>query len=309
MLLKSFAYDHEVKKIEIRETHISWVFLTGSYAYKVKKSVKFGDILDFSTLEKRKEFCEKEIELNSRFSSEIYLDTFIIDDSGKINGPGEVIEYGVKMKQLPEKYLLINLLENKEVTETSITKIAEILANFHAKTVKTPEYGELKYIEEKWDENFRTTSEFRTIDEGFRDKINCFMLGNRGLFKERINENRITDNHGDFQPRNIFVLPDHEVIIFDCIEFNPLLRYGDVAEDVGFLAMDLDFWGERKLSKQFVRDYIKFSGDELLEVAEVHASRINVKREHRVAELSSFPGRTATWRHRITHGPVRREAR
>ena len=259
------AYTHAVNNVEIRETHVSWVFLTGDYAYKVKKPVKFGDILDFSTLELRKKFCNKEIELNSRFSSEIYLNTFTIDDLGKIDGKGKVIEYGVKMRQLPEKYLMVNLLENKEVTIKCVTKIAEILAHFHAKTSKVPEYGDLKYIEEKWDENFRTTAQFRSIDKDFREKVTGFMLGNRGLFKERINENRITDNHGDFQPRNIFVLPDQEVIIFDCIEFNPLLRYGDVAEDVGFLAMDFDFWGENDLSKHFVNAYIQFSSDELLE--------------------------------------------
>ncbi len=264
LLQNPSAYNHPIKNIEIRETHISWVFLTGSYAYKVKKGVKFGDILDFSTLELRKEFCYKEIELNSRFSPDIYLDVFTINSDGKINGVGDIIDYGVKMKQIPEEYLMSNLLKEKKITDEIIHNIAESLALFHKKTEKIPEWGKLKYIHEKWDENFRTTSKFRKINKEFQQKVENFMIGNKGLFDERINENRITDNHGDLQAHNIFILPNKEIKIFDCIEFNPLLRYGDVAEDIGFLAMDLDYWQETTLSNTFVEAYIEYSNDELL---------------------------------------------
>lgn len=264
MLETETAYEHPIKSIEIRETHISWVFLTGSFAYKVKKSVKFGDILDFSTLELRKKFCQKEIELNRRFSPDIYIDVFSVNSEGKINQPGEIIEYGVKMKQMPEKCLMKNILMKKGVTASAIEKIANVLADFHDHTKKVPERGKLKYIWEKWDENFRTTSQFRTESEEFQEKIFGFMRGNQGLFQERINDDRITDNHGDLCSNNIFILPNDQIKIFDCIEFNPLLRYGDLCEDVGFLAMDLDFWEEQKLSKLFIKKYVAFSGDELL---------------------------------------------
>jgi aminoglycoside phosphotransferase family enzyme len=169
------------------------------------------------------------------------------------------------MEQLPEEYLMSNLLVEKKVTKNTIRNIAVRLAKFHDETEKVPEWGQLKFMEEKWRENFRTTSKFHKIDANFRRKINGFMLGNRGLFHERINEGRITDNHGDLQSHNIFLLPNEEVRIFDCIEFNPLLRYGDVAEDVGFLAMDFDFLGEENLSKTFVEAYIDRSDDEMLE--------------------------------------------
>ncbi len=265
MLLKSSAYNHSAETIKLRDTPFSWVFLCGDFAYKVKKPVKFGDILDFSSLELRREFCEQEIILNSRFSPDLYIDTFTINKKGKINGEGAIIEYGVKMKRLPEDYLLVNLIKSKRVSSESIKAIAKFLADFHDRTQKIPEYGDLKYIGEKWDENFRTSVTFHTIDDSFREKITCFLRGNRGLFRERINENRITDNHGDFQARNIFVCPNHKVVTFDCIEFNPLLRYGDVAEDVGFLAMDLDFLGAKDLSEYFVEMYIDFSDDFLLQ--------------------------------------------
>ena len=264
MLKTAAAYEHPIESIEIRETHISWVYLTGSFAYKIKKAVKFGDILDFSTLELRKKYCHQEIELNSRFSPDIYIEVFTVNSKGKINRPGEIIEYGVKMNQLPEKYLMKNILMEKGVSTFAIEKIAAELAKFHENTKKVPERGKLKYIWEKWDENFRTTSQFRTESEEFQEQIFGFMRGNQGLFQERINDNRITDNHGDLCSNNIFILPNNEIKIFDCIEFNPLLRYGDLCEDVGFLAMDLDFWGERKLSKLFVEKYVDYSRDELL---------------------------------------------
>ncbi len=264
MLLSPSTYGYPVENIIMRETPFSWVFLSGDFAYKVKKPIKFGEILDFTTLELRKEFCEQEILLNSRFSPELYIDTFTIDNTGKIDGFGTIIEYGVKMKRLDEAYLLVNLLKEKKVTKESVAVVAETLANFHDETTKVPEYGGLKYIGEKWDENFRTTASFYPADKTFREKVTCFLRGNRGLFRERMNENRITDNHGDFQARNICLPPDSKIVIFDCIEFNSLLRYGDVAEDVGFLSMDLDFWGEKDLSDYFVEMYIEFSGDDLI---------------------------------------------
>jgi aminoglycoside phosphotransferase family enzyme len=264
MLETDTAYEHPIESIEVRETHISWVYLTGPFAYKIKKAVKFGDILDFSTLELRKKFCHREVTLNSRFSPDIYIDVFSVNSKGKINQPGEIIEYGVKMKQIPEECLMKNMLMKKGVTTSAIEKIADVLAKFHKNTTKVPERGKLKYIWEKWDENFRTTSQFRTESEEFQDQIFGFMRGNQGLFQERINDDRITDNHGDLCSNNIFILPNDEIKIFDCIEFNPLLRYGDLCEDVGFLAMDLDFWDEPKLSKLFIEKYVDYSGDELL---------------------------------------------
>ena len=264
MLETDTAYEHPIESIEVRETHISWVYLTGPFAYKVKKAVKFGDILDFSTLELRKKFCQQELVLNRRFSPDIYIDVFKINAEGKIDQPGEIIEYGVKMKQTPEACLMTNILMKKAVTTSAIEKIAEVLSNFHRNTKKVPERGKLKYIWEKWDENFRTTSQFRTESEEFQEHIFGFMRGNQGLFQERINDDRITDNHGDLCSNNIFILPNEEIKIFDCIEFNPLLRYGDLCEDVGFLAMDLDFWDESKLSKLFIEKYVEFSGDDLL---------------------------------------------
>ena len=265
MLLDTANYDIKVQSIQIKSMPISWVFLTGEYAYKVKKPVQFGDILDFSTLKQRKQFCEAEISLNKRFSPDMYIDTFTINSEGKINGEGTPIEYGVKMKEFPQNCLLSDLLHSNKVTNEIVKRIAKKIASYHMQAVRVPKYGEIKYIGEKWDENFRTTSTFRKIKEEFREDVSCFIKGNRGLFQERINEGRITETHGDFQPRNIFVLPNLEIKIFDCIEFNPLLQHGDVAEDVGFLMMELEFSEKNHLAKSFFETYVRKTGDDLLE--------------------------------------------
>jgi aminoglycoside phosphotransferase family enzyme len=265
MLLDAQNYDSSVQSIQIKSMPTSWIFLTGEIAYKIKKPVKIGDILDFTTLELRKQFCEAEITLNKRFSPDMYINSFSVNAQGKMNGKGTPIEYGVKMKEYPQKYLLSNLLDRNKATKEIINRIAEIIADYHSKAIKTPQYGEIKYIGEKWDENFRTTSNFRKINEDFRERVSCFIKGNRGLFQERINEGRITETHGDFQPRNIFVLPDSEIKIFDCIEFNPLLQCGDVAEDVAFLMMELEYRRKNRLAEIFFEAYTQKSGDDLLE--------------------------------------------
>ncbi len=265
MLLNSQNYDESVQSVQIKNMPTSWVFLTGNFAYKIKKPVTFGDILDFTTLEKRKHFCEAEITLNKRFSPDMYIKTFSVNSGGKISDKDKPIEYGVKMREFPQKFLLSNLLDGKEVTNSMIKNIASRIAKYHSVAKRTPEYGEIKYIGEKWDENFRTTSKFRKINEDFRESISCFIKGNRGLFQERINEGKITETHGDFQPRNIFVLPDGKINIFDCIEFNRLLQCGDVAEDIGYFLMELEYSGEKKLAELFFEIYTKESGDDLLE--------------------------------------------
>jgi uncharacterized protein len=267
MLLKQEAFNHKVNEIQLRETHISFVYLTGNYVYKVKKQIKFGDILDFSTLEKRKEYCELEIKLNSRFSPEVYINRVGISSEGKIvsDDSNDVIEYAVKMHQLPEDRLLNRILDDEKDIESIIESVALKLAEFHETTEKIPEHGSPERngsLWEKWDENFRTTETFRKESDEFKELI--FSFYNTQHLTKRVEENRIADNHGDLQANNIFAISKDDIKIVDCIDFNPMLRYGDVAEDVCFLAMELDFLGKTDLSKKFVQSYIKHSGDESL---------------------------------------------
>jgi len=272
-LMKPEAYEEEAEQIELKQTHISWVFLTGKFVYKVKKAVDFG-FLDFSTLEKRRFFCEKELELNRRLCGDMYLEVVPINKSDviKIGGEGETVEYAVKMKRMPEEKIMTRLLEEGKVDRKLIDRMAKIIAEFHLKaetSKRIGEFGSLPMIETNWTENFDQSGEFigETIPmESYRlicERIGEFMKGNAAFFAKRVAENRIRECHGDIHSGNIFVAD--RIYIFDGIEFNERFRFSDVASDIAFLAMDLDFKDRSDLSKFFVERYVKYSGDGELE--------------------------------------------
>lgn len=269
-LMKPETYDEDVQKIELVQTHISFVFLAGDFVYKVKKPVNFG-FLDFTTLEKRKFFCNREFELNRRLAGDMYLEVVPInrsDNQIKIKGEGETIEYAVKMRRIPEDTMMSGLIARNQVDKVLIDKLAKIIAEFHAKAEtggSINKFGSLEAIKFNWDENFDQTRDFigRTIDSNQFDvihhKIQAFMKKNKPLIKTRIDHGRIRDCHGDLHSGNIFVAD--RIYIFDCIEFNERFRYSDVTADIGFLAMDLDFRNKRDLSKYFIDQYVEYSND------------------------------------------------
>ena len=268
-LLKPEAYDEAPGNIDLVQTHISYVFLTDRYAYKMKKAVNFG-FVDFTTLEKRKFFCEKELELNRRLCEDLYLEVVPINKSDiiRIKGTGNAIEYAVKMRRMPQERMLSKLFERNEVDDRLIDRIAKIIAEFHSKAEtnqRIDKFGTLTTIETNWEENFDQTEEFvgKTITkenfEFVRKKVREFMVSNSSIFEKRIAEGRIRDCHGDIHSGNIFVTD--RIYIFDAIEFNDRLRYSDVASDVAFLAMDLDFKRRLDLASLLAERYIKYSGD------------------------------------------------
>jgi aminoglycoside phosphotransferase family enzyme len=268
-LMKPDAYDEDAGSIELVQTHISFVFLTRNFVYKVKKAVNLG-FLDFTTLEKRRFFCEKEMKLNRRLCRGMYLEVVPINKSEaiKIKGEGETVEYAVKMKRMPQEKMMNKLLEKNKVDDRLVDRIAKIIAEFHSKAEtnkRISEFGSLAVIETNWKENFDQTEEYigKTIStENFkliRKKVEDFMKRNRSLFEKRITEDRVRDCHGDIHSGNIFVT--NGIFIFDAIEFNERFRYSDVAADVAFLAMDLDFREHSDLADFFVDRYIRYSGD------------------------------------------------
>jgi aminoglycoside phosphotransferase family enzyme len=271
-LMKPEAYDEEPGQIELTQTHISFVFLTRNFVYKVKKAVDLG-FLDFTTLEKRRFFCEKELELNRRLCKDMYLEVVPINRSNiiKMKGEGKTIEYTVKMKRIPQETMMSRLLEEKKVDNKLIDRIAKIIAEFHltAKTDKRiSEFGSSVIIETNWKENFEQTRNFvgKTISmKNFKlihERIYDFMKRNLPFFEKRVAENRVRDCHGDIHSGNIFVTD--RIYIFDAIEFNERFRYSDVAADVAFLAMDLDYKKRTDLSDFFIERYVKYSGDQEL---------------------------------------------
>ena len=206
-LRKPEAYEENPGHIELVQTHISFVFLTKNYVYKVKKAVNLG-FLDFTTLERRRFFCEKELELNRRLCEDMYLEVVPINKATfiKIKGEGETVEYAVKMKRIPQERMMSRLLEENKVDAELVDKLAKIVADFHLKAEtnsRTREFGSLATIETNWKENFEQTQAYidKTIPlKDFtliRERINNFMKNSASLFERRIEEGRVRDCHGD----------------------------------------------------------------------------------------------------------------
>jgi len=257
---------------ELVETHISWVLLGESVVYKIKKPVDFG-FLDYTTVEKRRFYCEKEVELNSRLSKEIYLGVSrVVERDGEllIDGDGDVIDYAVKMKRMPQDRMMNVLIENGKIKQSHIVALAKKIADFHLHA-ETNDYissfGSVETNKLNTDENFEQTrdavGEFLTAYQynSIKDYTNRFYEEQQHLFERRIRDKKIKDCHGDLYSRNICIIDESTIFVYDCIEFNERFRYSDVASDVAFLLMDLENYERYDLSGLFLDEYIHFSND------------------------------------------------
>ncbi len=272
-LLKPEIYPHKPQRVELVQTQMSFLFLTGEYAYKVKKPVDLG-YLDYTTLEKRLFFCRQEIELNRRLCPDTYLEVLPITSSqGRfhLGGAGEPVEYAVKMKQLPRDRMMDSLLRLNLATQDMLVRVAEKLAGFHNTARTGPDisaYGKLDAIVVNTDENFNQTEKYIDISipapkyQGIKAYTNNFMKMNKALLNKRVKDNRIRDCHGDLHAAHVCLT--NGICIYDCIEFNDRFRYCDVASEVAFLAMDLDRYGRADLSREFLNTYVRISRDEEL---------------------------------------------
>jgi aminoglycoside phosphotransferase family enzyme len=180
-LLKPEAYPQKTGEIQLIQTHISYVFLIENYVYKIKKAVNFG-FLDFSTLDKRLEFCQKELELNKRLCPDIYLEVVPITKAGniKVGGSGEIIEYALKMVRLPQEKIMTLLLKEDKVGNETVDEIAEIVADFHSKAQTSNEineFGSLKTVKTNWDENFAQTTKY--INQTISQNENQYLYGEK----------------------------------------------------------------------------------------------------------------------------------
>ena len=268
------AYPHNVSKINCEETHISWILLTGKYAYKIKKELKFGNVLNFSNLKLRKKFCQREMTLNKVLCSEMYHGVVkIVKENGvlrfrDLGQKGKPLDYAVKMQEIPQKYRMDNLVRQNKVTKKTIDKLVTILVRFHKKTPTSPKikrFGKPYFLLKKINENFRTLETLTKVNPKFEQNLASFVNDNRILFLRRIKENKVRNIHGDLYLKNIFVINNSKFFLYDRIEFNEQLRSADVAEDVAHFAMDLDFNGKVNLRKYFVEKYLKKSQDAELE--------------------------------------------
>jgi len=269
-LLDPKAYPEAPRGIEMVQTRMSFVFLTDDYVYKVKKPVDLG-YLDYTTLDKRQFYCQREIELNRRLCPDAYLGVVpITREKGDIlvDGQGEVIEYAVKMRRLPKEAMMEVLLANNQVSPEMVASVAEKLAEFHQKTgtgALISSFGNVNIVTQNADDNFAQTRKYVdstiSIDQYQRIKEYTygFIAGNAPLFQKRVVRGRVRDCHGDLHAAHICFTDD--ICIYDCIEFNDRFRYCDVASEVAFLAMDLDHYGRRDLSQCFVDAYVELCQD------------------------------------------------
>lgn len=270
-LLRPDVYDHPVRTIELIETHISWVLLTGDFAYKIKKPVDFG-FLDFSTLEKRYTCCMQELQLNRRLAPDIYLDVVAISgtcDKPVVSGSGEAFEYAVKMSQFPQSTQLDHMLAAGELNAEHMDMIARMAADFH-RTIRVADdsmdYGSKDVLYKPVEENFKQISEH--LDAGpYADNLEVLQQWTRSefvqlepVFEQRKRGGFIRECHGDMHLRNLVWL-NRGPTAFDCIEFNSQLRWIDVISEVAFLVMDLQNRQQYQLANRFLNTYLEITGD------------------------------------------------
>jgi hypothetical protein len=270
MLAPSF-YPHHPQQVDLIQTHISYLFLSGELVYKVKKPVDFG-FLDYTTLEKRSYFCQQEVKLNKRFSPDVYLDVVpisLVNDYFRLGDETAVVEYAVKMRRINEEHLLYRLLRAGKVGPEIMQRIGGHLASAYAAITsdeRSQAFGALDVISTNVKENFEQTKKYigGPVSQEAFDAIESwslsFMEANTALFRQRVAQGHVKDCHGDLHLQHICVEGEH-IYILDCIEFNERFRFGDVVSDVAFLAMDLDFNGYPEFARTFVDAYTEASRD------------------------------------------------
>lgn len=299
-LLVPSAFPHPVSDLRLVETHISWVILTGSLAYKIKKPVKL-DFIDTSTLERRLHYCNEELRLNRRLAPELYLKVVPITrrpGGARIEGEGMAIDYAVCLKQFAAEAELPSLLERDRVSSAEILRLAETLAFFH---MQTPEFsgpyapeatqhmydtvlGNLDHLL-KHTERHQEFPELRRLWDWTRAEIDR----HAAAFDERARDHRIRDCHGDLHAANI-VLFEGRLVPFDCIDFDPQLRCIDVMNDISFLIMDLHSHDRADLATTLLSRYLEITGDyegiRLLPFYAVYRALVRAKVDAIAAEQS-----------------------
>ena len=326
------AYPHPAAPVEVRETHISWIFLAGEYAYKVKRPVALG-FVDFSTLQRRRFYCEEELRLNRRLAPQLYLAVVPVRQGPaglRVDaGAGEIVDYAVRMRRFPDDALL----RDRPLDAELIDRLAERIARFHAGLPPAPPdspYGEPHAVLAPMLENFppiRDALGAEPADAMRIDRLERWIRRRFAALRPRLErrrrDGRIRECHGDMHRGNVAVL-DGEPVIFDCIEFDPALRWIDTMSELAFLTMDLAQAGSPMLARRALNRYLEVSGDYhglgVLRFYEVYRALVRAKveaigagaggaqRDRHLAELRRYLAlaRGCTARHRprlfITHG-------
>ncbi|RPI45603.1 MAG: aminoglycoside phosphotransferase [Betaproteobacteria bacterium] len=268
-LLDPRCYPHPVAEVRLLETHISWLLLTGAYAYKIKKPVCL-EFVDFQTLELRHHYCLEELRLNRRYAPQLYLDVVPITGSEahpSVAGAGEAIEYAVKMREFSQDDLLDRRLSRGSLGPLQIDKLADACARFHATAAIAPaRYGTAAALLAPALANFATIRSLSS-DARSRERISelerwtcAEHARNTTVFRARKRAGRIRECHGDLHLGNIALI-DGEPTLFDCIEFNESFRWIDVMNEMAFAVMDLTARGRPDYARRLRNRYLEAGGD------------------------------------------------
>ena len=271
------AYPEPPGEVQVRQTHISVVFLAGRHAYKIKKPVALG-FLDFSTLEARRHYCAEEVRLNRRLAPAVYQGVVPVTRSGdglRFGGDGEAIEWAVQMKRLPEEATLFHHLHRGDIEPARIERLAQRIVDFHAAAATSPRiaaFARFDVIAGNVRDNLDVPSADvdnlvrRPVLERLRARMEETLAHLRPRIESRAARGVPRDTHGDLRLEHIYSFPDKkppdDLVIVDCIEFNEQFRYADPVADMAFLVMDLMFEGRRDLARTFADAYFRAADDD-----------------------------------------------
>lgn len=268
-IIENKAIPYDTKEIQLKETHISWVIMTDNYVFKIKKPVKFN-FLDFSTLKKRKYYCEEEVKLNRRLAPFMYLGICKVKNESEEyhigKGGGILVDYAVLMKRMDETKQLNLLLDKGEVNSAELVKLADKVASFHKKaTVITDginwrqlynEFENILSVKDFFVKHFGEDS--KKFIQDLNEQVYQFLNKNQERIRERNENGNVIDGHGDLHSKNIFLLKNP--VVFDCLEFNQDLRKIDQLNDIAFLCMDIERYNQHDLSRTFSERYFSKTG-------------------------------------------------
>lgn len=290
-LMQPEAYPHPVAGVTLVETHISWILLTGEVAYKIKRPVCFP-FLDLRSLERRAFFCKEELRLNRRFAPQLYEEVcpvVLVDGVARMGGPGEPLEYAVKMHQFARDDELDNLLAQSRIDAAELDAFGRELAGIHGGLpvgLPPAPWGDPQLVREAIWKNLDECARASAVFDGasavrsLREQLNHYLQVAAPWMSDRREDGRIRECHGDLHAANIVRL-ESRLVAFDCLEFEPAFRWIDVADEVAFLLADLDARGYRLHEGAFLAGYLSQSGDyqacRLLPVYKAHRALVRAK--------------------------------
>jgi uncharacterized protein len=276
-LSRPAAYEHATDAVEVRQTHISTVFLAGEYAYKIKKPVNFG-FLDFTELERRHQVCLDEVRLNRRLAPSVYLGVVPVVRSAQgltVDREGEAVEWAVKMRRLPDHATLLSAMQRGELTQGRLEAVAGRVASFHRSADRGPHiaaFGKFDVVAGNARENFAQAAPevgftlSAPVFEELRNLTEAKLAEARPLIDDRAARGVPCDGHGDLRLEHIYLFPGEpppgDLVIIDCLEYTERFRFADPVSDIAFATMELEFAGRADAARTLAEAYFRFSGDD-----------------------------------------------